>query len=207
LVELLIAVAIVAVLVAVIAPVGNSLVSRSHTIHCARNLRQIGMASMLYAGDNHMTLPQSMHQKSAGALSWRVSLQPYAAGTVTFKCKQDPVPSRPNTYVLNDYLTVMPSGAPADFNFSILAKIDRPEATLMFAEASTSYLSADHFHFAQYYGQKFPAAAFAAQVAVEAHGSGGNYLFADGHVETLPWTEVQALLRKPGSRFLNPAGK
>jgi prepilin-type N-terminal cleavage/methylation domain-containing protein/prepilin-type processing-associated H-X9-DG protein len=204
LVELLVVIGIAAVLAAVVAPLGKGLVTRSRTIHCNHNLRQIGMAAMMYAGDNQMTLPQSTHQKVSN--SWRVTLQPYASGTITFKCREDPDKTRGNTYVLNDYLTKAPAGAPPDLNYSILARIERPEATLMFAEASTSYLGADHFHFAQYYGQKMPPAVFERQVGVRFHGEKANYLFADGHAETLSWAEVKVLLRTTGTRFLNPAG-
>ena len=207
LVELLVVIGIIVVLAAVIAPVGRSLIIRSHAVNCSQNLRQIGMASMMYASDNNMTLPQSTHQKSTGGKSWLTSLQPYASGTITFKCPHEPDEKRTFTYVLNDYLTPKPSGAPPDLNYSILAKIERPEETLMFAEAAAIYLNSDHFHFAEYYGQKIPPAAFAAQVGVRFHGEKSNYLFADGHVETLPWTEVQRLLRKDGTRFLNPSGK
>ncbi len=206
-VELLVVIAIVAALVAVIVPVGRGLVTRSHAINCAKNLRQIGMASMMYAGDNHMTLPQSTHQKASGGKSWLTSLQPYACGTITFKCPHEPDQKRKFTYVINDFLTPKPSGAPPDFNYSILAKIDQPEQTLMFAEASVSYLNSDHFHFAEYYGQKMPPSAFESQVGVRFHGGKANYLFADGHLETLPWPDVQRLLRKDGTRFLNPAGR
>lgn len=205
-VELLVVVGIITVMATIIAPIGKSMIIRSRAIHCSQNLRQIGMATMMYAGDNNMTLPQSMHQRATGGNSWRVTLQPYASGTITFKCMEDPDKKRGNTYVLNDYLTKSPSGAPPDLNFSILAKIERPEATLMFAEASTSYLNTDHFHFAAYYGQKVPPSVFEGQVAVKFHGEKSNYLFADGHVETLSWNEVKALLQKSGTRFLNPAG-
>ena len=129
-----------------------------------------------------------------------MTLQPYASGTITFKCKDDPEKTRGNTYVLNDYLTKAPSGAPPDLNYSILAKIDRPEATLMFAEASATYLNADHFHFAEYYGQKLPPSASRARSVSGFTEKMPNYLFADGHVETLSWTEVKVLLRTNGTR-------
>ncbi|MEO5913652.1 MAG: prepilin-type N-terminal cleavage/methylation domain-containing protein [Luteolibacter sp.] len=205
LIELLIVIAIILVLAGVLAPVGRGLITRSQAVNCSKNLRQIGIASMMYAGENNMTLPQSTHQGIAK--SWRKSLQPYASGTITFKCQDDPYEKRTFTYVLNDFLTQKPSGAPPDLNYSILAKIDSPAETLMFAEASTSYLNTDHFHFAEYYGQKMPSFAFESQVGVKFHGDKSNYLFADGHVETLSWREVQALLRKDGGRFLNPSGK
>jgi prepilin-type N-terminal cleavage/methylation domain-containing protein/prepilin-type processing-associated H-X9-DG protein len=207
LVELLIVIVIIVVLAGVLASVGRNMLVRSHAINCSKNLRQIGMASLMYASDNNMTLPQSTHQKSTGGKSWLISLQPYASGTITFKCPHEPDKKRTFTYVLNDFLTPKPAGAPPDLNYSILAKIERPEETLMFAEASVAYQNSDHFHFAEYYGQKIPPAAFAGQVGVRFHGDKSNYLFTDGHVEILSWIEVQRLLRKDGTRFLNPSGK
>ena len=41
---------------AVIAPVGKGMVLRSRAVNCSQNLRQIGMAAMMYAGDNQMRL-------------------------------------------------------------------------------------------------------------------------------------------------------
>ena len=41
-------------------------------------------------------------------------------------------------------------------------------------------------------------------VNVECHGTGANYLFADGHVEFIPWTEVQRRLSQPDSAFITP---
>jgi prepilin-type processing-associated H-X9-DG protein len=105
--------------------------------------------------------------------------------------------------VINDFLTPYPAGAD-HLNYSILAKIDRPEATFMFAESAASH-SSDHFHFAPYYSGKIPPAVFEYQVAVRAHGNNANYLFADGHVETLSWRETQARLSAAGSRFVDPS--
>ncbi len=203
LVELLVVVAIITVMVAIIAPVGRGMIIRSRAINCSKNLRQIGMATMMYAGDNNMTLPVTTHQRSRGGKSWTLTLQPYASGTINFKCHEDPDIARVYSYVLNDFLTPNPSGAP-DLNFSILAKINRPEATFMFAEAAASYTNSDHFHFSDYDGGKIPATVLKYQIAVEVHGGSANYLFADGHVESLSWPQVQARLDSEGSRFVNP---
>ena len=205
-VELLVVIVIIAALVGVGMPLGKSLLIRSHAVHCSQNLRQIGLAAMMYAGDNHLTLPVTTHQRVKGGKSWTLSLQPYAAGTITFKCHQDHNFARSYTYAINDFLTPNPSGAP-DLNFSILAKIDRPQATLLFAEAAPSYGSADHFHFTEYAGGQIPPAVFESQVAVKMHGEKANYLFADGHVETLSWSETKARLATGGSRFVDPSAR
>lgn len=206
LVELLIVIAIIAALAGVAIPLGRDMFTRIHAVDCGQNLRQIGMAAMMYAGDNNMTLPVTTHQRSKGGKSWTLTLQPYAAGTITFKCQKDHNVARGYTYAINDFLTPNPSGAPG-LNFSILAKIDSPQATMMFAEAAPSYSSADHFHFTEYYGGQIPPDFFEAQVAVKVHGEKANYLFADGHVETLSWSETKARLAAAGSRFVDPSAR
>lgn len=208
-VELLVTITIILVLAGVLAPIGKGMMTRSRTLKCAANLRQIGMATMLYAGDNNMTLPVTTHQRTKGGKSWKLTLQPYVAGgdttPLTFKCHEDSNLKRGFTYLLNDFLTPNPAGAP-QLNYSILAKIDRPEATLMFAEASPSFASSDHFHFSQYHGGPIPFEVFEHDIAVGEHGGKANYLFADGHVETLSRQETQARLAAEGSRFVDPSG-
>ncbi len=205
-VELLVVITILAVLAGVLGSLGKGMIARSRAVNCSQNLRQIGLAAMMYASENNMTLPVTSHQRSKGGKSWTLSLQPYASGTITFKCYEDSNIARGYTYAINDFLTPNPSGAP-DLNFSILAKIDRPQATLMFAEASPSYTNSDHFHFSDYYGGQVPPAVFESQVAVKAHGEKANYLFADGHVEALSWSEVKARLGANGSCFVDPSSR
>ena len=158
----------------------------------------------MYAADNQMTLPQTTHQRRKGGVSWTLTLQPYASGTITFKCADDENKSRPYTYVINDFLTPNPAGAPS-LDFSRLSRIERPELTFLFAEAAPSYQNSDHFHFSDYHGHPIPPQVFASQVAVERHGGKSNFLFADGHVETLSWQETQAHLKATASRFADPS--
>ena len=199
--ELLVTILIIVALAAIALPVSRSLMARSQTLNCAGNLRQIGMATMMYAGDHQMTLPATVHQR--GGKSWTLTLQPYASGTITFKCANDRNKPRVYTYVINDFLTAFPAGA-EHLNFSILAKIERPEATFLFAEAAVSHRG-DHFHFAPYFGGPVPPEVFEYQVETDMHGDKANYLFADGHVETLTQKEVQSRLAAAGSRFVDPS--
>lgn len=204
LIEVLIVITIIVVLAAIAVPVSRSLVARSQSVNCTTNLRQIGLATMLYASDNNMALPVTTHQRRQGGRSWTLTLQPYASGTITFKCADDEDDPRPYTYLINDFLTPNPAGAP-DLDFSRLARIEFPEATFLFAEASASYQNSDHFHFSDYHGGPIPPAVFAEQVAVKRHAGKSNFLFADGHVETLSWNETQARLKAGVSRFVDPS--
>jgi general secretion pathway protein G len=201
--EMLVVISIIAVMAAAIAPVGKGMISRSRAINCSQNLRQIGMATMMYAGDNNFTLPQTIHQRRAGGVSWSLSLQPYSGTKLIFRCEQDPHATRPYTYVINDFLTPNPAGAP-HLNYSLLSKLGQPQDTVLFAEATSGYAGSDHFHFSEYQGVPIPAEVFRKQVNVEVHQGAANYLFADGHIETLRWKEASDRLAKLGNPFVDP---
>lgn len=205
LIELVATIATVAVLITIAAGTWISTIKRGHATQCLANLRTIGAATMAYAGDNDMTLPATSHQRRAGLASWSVALQPYASGKLSFRCPADEDANRAFSYVINDFLTPNPAGA-RDLDFSRLARLERPGATILFAEA-VSELNSDHFHFATYRGRQTPIEAFAAQVAVDRHEGRANYLFADGHVEALSRAQVEDRLNEPRSRFVDPTGQ
>jgi len=203
LVEILVTITLIAILSAVMVPVIRGMMSRSHSVRCSNQLRQIGAACLLYASDNNNTLPVTTHQRRQGIKSWTITLEPYTSETLAFHCTKDEHPTREISYVINDFLTPNPVGAP-DLNLSRLANVSRPESSVLFAEVSPSYLNTDHFHFSVYRGGRIPAAAFAKQVAVERHDGSANYLFVDGHVETLSWKEVQRRLSNKSLPFIDP---
>ena len=204
LIELLVVIAIIAVLAGLLVPVAGRVQARGRTTKCAHFMRQLGTAALLYAGENDMTLPVTAHQRKQGGKSWTLTLQEYAGGKVVFRCPADEDATRAYTYVINDFLTPNPAGAPL-LDFSKLSRLERPAQTLLFLEASQNYTNADHFHFSDYSGQEIPPEAFASQVGVRRHGGSANYLFADAHMETLSWEQAQLRLRAPGSRFVDPS--
>ncbi len=204
--EVLIVLLIIVIGAFLVQSVSRQLVERGHALKCANNMREIGVAVMLYAADNQMSLPVTSHQRRQGGKSWTLTLQPYTAGTLSFKCPKDKAKSRHYTYLINDFLTPNPAGAP-DLDYSRLVKIERPAETLMFGEASASYLNSDHFHFSGYRDGVMPPAAFESQVETAAHAAGSNYLFADGHVEPLRRAETLSRIAAPGSRFIQPSAK
>jgi len=204
LIELLVVVAIIAVLAAFALPAINNSRAQSLAVKCASNMMQIGKATLLYASDNELRLPDSSH----GIDSWTNSLQPYASGTITFKCPADEVKGRGRTFVINDYLTAAPCNAEylSELNQSRLVCVEKPSQTVFFMELSNRYGASsppDHLHLAQYYPDQIGASDFASQVGVERHpGKKANYLFADAHCESLAWSDVRARMAEPGSRFI-----
>jgi prepilin-type N-terminal cleavage/methylation domain-containing protein/prepilin-type processing-associated H-X9-DG protein len=202
LVELLVVIAIIAILAALLLPALNQAKQRARAITCLNHLKQVGIASQMYAHDNADSLPQTAHARA----SWVLTLQPLLSGTNLHRCPVDPNQQRIFSYAINDFLTARPYGAP-DLNFSRLTAIPSPTETLHMAECMDDYEGADHFHFADSGSGGFTPLSFVAQVAVTRHQSGANYLFADGHVEMLQWARVEPQLGQTGSRFIHPAGR
>src|SRR6266566_7457778 len=60
LVELLVAIAIIAILIAILLPVLGSVRERANRIKCAGNLRQLGTALYIYAADNKNNFPRTV---------------------------------------------------------------------------------------------------------------------------------------------------
>ena len=206
LIELLVVIAIIAILAALIYPAADRVRSQSKTVKCLNNLRQIGQATILYAGEHDHTLPVTSHQRRQGGQSWTLTLQSYAGGTITFRCPADENGERSYTYVINDFLTPNPAGA-TDLDYSKLNRLESRTATFLFAEASDTYANSDHFHFAEYRGRTIPPEFFTGQIAVKRHDGAANYVFTDGHIETLRWETVQTRLKTPGDRFVDPTAE
>jgi prepilin-type N-terminal cleavage/methylation domain-containing protein/prepilin-type processing-associated H-X9-DG protein len=199
LIELLVVIAIIAVLAGLLLPALARAKEKAKGIQCLNHLRQIGIASVMYADDHGDALPRSAHQGQ----SWVGSLQPYAGGTNLWRCPRDTHKQRPYSYAINDFL--LPGGGRTN-EYSKSSLVPSPAETLFMTECADAYASSDHFHFADSDHGGYEPPGFTNQVAVFRHQTAANYLFVDGHVETLTWKRVSPKLSGIGSRFVNPAG-
>jgi prepilin-type N-terminal cleavage/methylation domain-containing protein/prepilin-type processing-associated H-X9-DG protein len=204
LMELLVVLVIVAVLAALLVPVLGRVQAQARGTQCSNNMRQLAIAALGYANDHNMSLPVTTHQRSSGGKSWSVTLQEYAGGKIVFRCPADELKDRAYTYVINDFLTPNPAGAP-NLDYSTLTKLEQPARTILFGEATQTYANTDHFHFSDYAGVSMPPEILAQQIAVERHLGSANYAFADAHLETLSWAQAQDRLRATGSIFVDPS--
>ena len=200
LVEILVVMAILAVLVALGLQMAESTAVKGKAAKCLGNMRNLGIAALAFASDNNMKLPMTSHKGAEN--QWEVTLQPYSGNDIKFRCPSDPSKARERSYAINDMLTPNPCQA-VTLDYSYLSKIDRPAETIYFAEATPEF-TMDHFHFSQFYGDQVPPDAFEELVDVHRHGKQANYLFADCHAEMLSWESVKKRLENSSDRLTDP---
>jgi prepilin-type processing-associated H-X9-DG protein len=151
-------------------------------------MRQIGIATLLYADENDDEFPRSQHSAfTHGQLVWGRAISGQLARSGVdwtnllqgvYQCASN---RRTNgwSYGLNVYLELGPDddylGKPRTWRRT--TAISNPSATIIFAESASR---ADHImpHF-------WSSGSDASDVASERHGGRANYTFADGHTERL----------------------
>src|SRR5215469_10814732 len=89
LVELLVVIGIIALLISILLPALTRARQQASLVQCESNLRQMGLAIVMYAGDNQGSLPYGFwggtDSKGTGESVWSVLIQPYISkGGSTF---------------------------------------------------------------------------------------------------------------------------
>ncbi len=207
--ELLVALAIVAVLAAIVLPTLGVMRSRGEASRCVSNLRQIGVAVLAQARDRNGLLPDMGAYSSDKARDLEYSLLPYlgyplGAGDdqqdTVFTCpsawKATPTRTRlRRTYGINRYATSSRINEPQDFDKIKdhiplrLQNVKSPSSMALFMDGAPR---ADATEAATYYvDQNYARLNPTRTPTCFVHSGALHVVFLDGHVE--PITEAYAL--------------
>jgi prepilin-type processing-associated H-X9-DG protein/prepilin-type N-terminal cleavage/methylation domain-containing protein len=197
LVELLTVVTIVAVLTSLGLAATRGVTEKTRTTRCLNDLRQVGTALHLYVGDNGGRFPNTSHQ--GVSQSWTNTLAPFLKTNFLGRCCAVPNHRAKLTYAWNDALT---DGTGLGI---MAATFQKPSTTMVVGELATNQVG-EHFHFTSTRGgaSRISPNQFKAEVNVQCHNAGANYLFADGHSEKLLWNDVQIRLNQASPNLLMP---
>ena len=144
LIELLVVIAIIAILAAILFPVFAQAREKARAITCLSNMKQIGLAILMYAQDYDETYPVGARPDG---VEWTTIVQPYVkngtkGGTVpngaesynfnggVFHCPSFPVDNQSNQYKVRSDIFPAPQGSGADayypYGVYSLASVDAP---------------------------------------------------------------------------------
>ncbi len=147
LIELLVVIAIIAIIAAILFPVFQKVRENARQTSCASNLRNLGIAMLLYAQDADEHLPPAAYATPTSFLAWYDLTDPYVKDKNVWHCLSNP--SSPtdasgkvtthygyNAYYLtglNRFFSNISAQAPVS-----LAAVDRPAETVLLADSLAS---------------------------------------------------------------------
>jgi len=188
-IEILVAIAICAVVISVLVPVAASAQERASRKTCLVNMHNVALAAQLYAADAHETLLPM----EAGRQSYDELLEPYVMIKNIWACP-GAKSELPRSLGLNRAIGMSFDGSPKPSPVTS-STIEAPAKTIAFSDAAPSELGASvpaeesaHVTWAceaAYKDRHDLASDSPEEAALERHGGKGNYAFADGSARSL----------------------
>lgn len=200
LIELLVVIAIISILAAILFPVFARARENARRSSCASNLKQIGIAAMMYSQDYDETLAPLFNGSFFPVTGWMYLLTPYAKSDQLFDCPNVTPYTTNNTlsdyynfrsYGYNDYLGFNPAGV-------ALAQIGSPAETVMFGDnhahdPNTNYGFYRLIRPSVSTGEFWDMTNGSVGRITNRHLEGANVCYADGHVK---WSKLPGVITK-----------
>lgn len=186
LVELLAVIAIIGVLATILIPTVGFVRAKARSVQCASNMRQIGSALLLFAADNKQLFPTATNPtwywqiaSYTGIPDGMIGPAPLPKISGIFVCpaydyvsspRQDEICYGYNAFVTPTYGTA---------HWSYRASVPNPARTFLVVEMHAN-------------AQVFSPVSDVARFAARHPGGSANYLFVDGHVQTIAGPSIPA---------------
>jgi prepilin-type N-terminal cleavage/methylation domain-containing protein/prepilin-type processing-associated H-X9-DG protein len=217
LVELLVVVAIVAILLGLLIPAVQASREAARIAHCASNLRQVGLAMAQFCDTHRGHWPETSHTIQPDPVTgkydkaWIYTIGPYMEDVDAIRiCPSDlagqlRLLGKGTSYTMNGYLSK--ESIPPFENIRKLAAMSQTIVSFELSEnkdagAMRSLDPADidvfndHVHSFNWFiasniKKNLVFTAISAEIAVDRHGGSAHYLYADGHVALISSEQIQ----------------
>ena len=192
LIELLVVIAIIAILAAILFPVFARAREKARQASCSSNLKQIGLASIMYAQDydeNYTRSGVDLTGDGQANYCWQDMLYPYVKNLQLYLCPSEKLPSYRAP-------TVMPGFSPIPSSYIInsqhyagweQAKIGYPASLVAFCDGNAMHVWDVHHVWPVDGTAPYPPGGYRLK---HPHNEGMNIAYADGHVK---WIRADAL--------------
>ena len=203
LIELLVVISIIAVLLALLLPALGAGRRSAQSVACLSQLRQIGLATQMYADEHKQALPRSTHSYLAhGVKPWGYALGPYLGRNGAskpgpafdslfdglYRCPSDER-RKEWSYGKNAWFELSAGetgeieGTAKGPTYPRVCDVPRPTTTILYAELDSGSM-ADHIMAHFWYLGGSP------EVDTDRHGSTSNDGFVDGHAESIQFEDT-----------------